>query len=214
MADKKQKNSLYKELNDLFDKLLESRDEKLKGVEELKKKITDKLDKEISELYAKKDFIRDIWSKREHLRKQRVSVLKSILRNSLLTNIRYLVSAPFIYAMFIPTIILHIFLEIYHRICFPLYGIGLVRAREYFVFDRAHLPYLNWLERFNCFYCSYFNCLISYAKEIGGRTERYWCPIKHSKVLKDQHSSYDKFVDYSDGEKLRRKWKEIQKIGE
>ena len=87
-----------------------------------------------------------------------------------------------------------------------------MKPGDYFIFDRRLLPYLNWLEKLNCFYCSYFNCLVSYMKEIAGCTERYWCPIKHSKMLKDQHSNYEKFVDYADGEALREKWDDLRKF--
>ncbi len=42
---------------------------------------------------------------------------------------------------------------IYQAVCFPVYGIPKVRRRDYFVFDRAHLAYLNALEKLNCAYC-------------------------------------------------------------
>ena len=31
-----------------------------------------------------------------------------------------------------------------------------------------------------------------------GRTEQYWCPIKHAVRLKTRHSRYQHFVDYGD----------------
>lgn len=34
------------------------------------------------------------------------------------------------------------------------------------------------MEKVNCVYCSYFNGLMSYLREIAGRTEQYWCPIR------------------------------------
>ncbi|MHA1558807.1 MAG: hypothetical protein ACTSXG_03265 [Alphaproteobacteria bacterium] len=212
MNDKK--NNFNEDLNALFERLMASKDKKLKSVEAMKQRITAKLDKEISRLYTKKDFITEMWAKREELRSQKMSVFKNIMDNSLAKNLRILLSMPFIYIIVIPAIFLHLIVELYHQICFRLYGLERVKAREYFVFDRRLLPYLNWFEKFNCMYCSYFICLISYIKEIGGRTERYWCPIKHSKVLKDQHSSYKHFVDYLDGETLREKWDELRKTEE
>lgn len=208
----KKKINLNEELNRLFERIVDSRDKGLKNVEDLKKRMTIRLDAEIARMYAKKDFITEIFSKREELYKQKISFIKKIMSNSLAVNLRYLISMPFIYIVLIPSIVMHIFVELYHNVCFRIYGIPLVRAREYFVFDRQLLPYLNWFEKFNCLYCSYFNCLISYIKEIGGRTERYWCPIKHSKTLKDQHSNYDDFVDYSEGEELRKRWEELRKF--
>jgi len=212
MPDKSQipKNGFNEELNKLFEKLISSRDKGLKNIEALKVRMTAKLDQEIKRLYAKKDFITEIWTKREELKLQKISVLKSLFTTRFSRLLRYLISAPFIYAMIIPGLLMHIMLEIYHQVCFRLYRIPRVKAREYFVFDRRLLPYLNWLEKLNCFYCSYFNCLVAYMQEIAGRTERYWCPIKHSKVMKDPHSQYEHFVDYSDGEELREKWEKLR----
>jgi hypothetical protein len=210
MDQKNKKNGLNGDLNALFEKLLVKRDQGLKSVEDLKSAIIAKLDKEIIRLYAKKDLIAEMWMRREELRLQKMSVLKKIARNSLAMNLRYLLSMPFIYMMIIPAILLHITVEIYQHVCFRLYGIPRVKAKEFFIFDRRLLPYLNWFEKLNCFYCSYFNCLISYVKEIGGRTERYWCPIKHSKSVKYPHKYYNEFVDYADGEALRKKWEELR----
>ena len=116
--------------------------------------------------------------------------------------------------MFIPAIIIHISVEIYHQICFRLYGIPLVNPREYFKFDRFHLTYLNSLEKFNCLYCSYFNCLIAYIREIAGRTERYWCPIKHSDNydISNCHLHYYKFINYNGAKNFKKKWLELRKF--
>jgi hypothetical protein len=55
------------------------------------------------------------------------------------------------------------------------------------VFDRYHLAYLNVLEKLNC---AYANGLIAYVREIAGRTEQYWCPIKHARRVIGAHSHY------------------------
>jgi len=204
----------YEELNKLFEKFISTKNEKLKHVEDLKKKVTQRLDEEIAVLYKKRDFVAEIFAKRIELKKYKLPVGRKIFRNSFFMNIRYLLSMPFIYVMFFPALILQIFLEIYHRICFPLYGIPLVNPKEYFVMDRALLPYLNWLEKLNCMYCSYVNCLFAYATEIGGRTEKFWCPIKHARKVKGSHTHYGDFVDYSDGESLRKRWEKMRKVDE
>jgi hypothetical protein len=208
------KINFNEEINALFERLMAGRDKKLENFEEMKANVVAKLDKEIERLYVKKDLIANMWANRETLRLQRSSVLRNIMNNSLWMNLKYIISIPFIYSIIVPALFLHIIVEIYHRIAFRLYDIPRVKAQDYFVFDRSMLPYLNYWERFNCFYCSYFNCLISYVKEIAGRTERYWCPIKHSKQLKDPHSNYDTFVDYDDGETLRKTWDDIRKFEE
>lgn len=204
------KYNFNEELNELFEKLIKSRKRGLKNMEDMKFKMIKRLDLEIKKLYAKKDFITDIYSKRKELKLQKIGVWKKFIKTSFLTNAKFIFSMPFIYMMIIPAILLHIFAEVYHNICFRLYKIPLVKPSEHFIFDRTLLPYLNWFEKFNCFYCSYFNCLISYIREIAARTERYWCPIKHTKVIPDYHNEYDKFIDYGDGEALRKKWGEIR----
>lgn len=117
---------------------------------------------------------------------------------------RHVVSAPIIYAVFFPLVLLDISVFTYQFLCFPLYGIPRVRRRDYLVFDRNHLAYLNVLEKFNCAYCSYASGLASYMKEVIGRSEQYWCPIKHARRLLHAHPYYSGFVDYGDGEAYRR----------
>lgn len=125
-------------------------------------------------------------------------------------NWRYLISTPFIYGMIIPSIIWHSAIELYHQICFRLYGIPLVNFREYFLYDRKLLSMLNIFEKINCIYCSYVNNLIRYSAEIGGRTERYWCPIKYYRRINNAHSQYSKFVDGEDIEGMREQWEELR----
>ena len=110
-----------------------------------------------------------------------------------------------IYAGFVPFCLLDLFLVIYQGICFPVYGIPKVRRADYFIFDRAHLKYLNLVERFNCFYCSYANGLCGYVTEIAARTEQHWCPIKHARRLRAPHSRYTGFLDYGDATRYQQK---------
>lgn len=85
--------------------------------------------------------------------------------------LRHLISVPFIYALIIPLVILDIFLEIYHQICFPLYGIKKFKRSEYIKLDRHKLKYITTLERVYCAYCSYANGLMNYARMIIAATE-------------------------------------------
>jgi len=80
---------------------------------------------------------------------------------------------------------------------------------------RHYLPYLNLIEKINCVYCGYGNGLIEYAREVIGRTEKYWCPIKHARRTPDPHRHVEKFFDYGDARawkddlsKLRKDWQE------
>jgi hypothetical protein len=113
-------------------------------------------------------------------------------------------TAPVIYSLIVPLILLDLFVTAYQAICFPAYGIAKVRRRDYLVFDRHHLSYLNALEKLNCAYCAYANGLIAYVREIAGRTEQYWCPIKHARRVIGAHSYYLQFQDYGDAEGFRK----------
>ncbi len=125
-------------------------------------------------------------------------------------NWRYIISMPFIYGMLFPAIVFHLSIEIYQQTCFRLYGIPLVKGKEYFVYDRVLLKMLKPLERINCYYCSYVNNLIRFSAEIGGRTERYWCPIKYEKRMNNSHSQYQKFIEDGACEEMREKWVELR----
>jgi hypothetical protein len=114
-----------------------------------------------------------------------------------------LLSLPFIYSVAIPLLLLDAVLSLYHAICFPIYGIPKVRRRDFFVFDRAQLAYLNAIEKVHCAYCSYANGLLAYAREIVGRTEQYWCPIKHSRHVEAAHGRYPRFFEYGDAAAYR-----------
>ena len=126
-----------------------------------------------------------------------------------LLNARPLIvlTAPVIYMLIVPLVLLDLAVTIYQAVCFPGYGIPKVRRRDYLVFDRRHLAYLNALEKLNCAYCSYANGLIAYVREIAGRTEQYWCPIKHARRVIGAHGHYASFEDYGDAEGYR-KWLE------
>ena len=92
-----------------------------------------------------------------------------------------------------------------------MYGIPKVRRADYIVIDRQYLSYLNVIERLNCVYCGYFNGVIGFAREIAGRTEQYWCPIKHAHKIKALHSRYKNFFDYGDAEGYRAKIEEVRR---
>lgn len=109
-------------------------------------------------------------------------------------------TAPVIYGLIVPLVLLDLAVSLYQAVCFPVYGIARVRRRDHVVFDRHLLGYLNAVEKLNCVYCSYANGLISYTREIAARTEQYWCPIKHSRRAAGEHDRHPDFVDYGDAE--------------
>ena len=112
-------------------------------------------------------------------------------------------TAPVIYALILPLALLDLFATVYQRVCFPIYGIARVRRSAHVAIDRHHLAYLNGVQKLNCVYCGYANGVLSYAREIGSRTEAYWCPIKHARRVADPHERMAGFADYGDADAFR-----------
>ncbi|MDF1855963.1 hypothetical protein [Pseudooceanicola sp.] len=108
--------------------------------------------------------------------------------------------APVIYSLIVPFVIVDIWVSLYQAICFPVYGIEKAKRGDYIRIDRHRLAYLNWLQKLNCVYCGYVNGLIAYIREVAGRTEAFWCPIKHAERVAGRHGHYQDFVDYGDAE--------------
>jgi hypothetical protein len=114
-----------------------------------------------------------------------------------------IITIPFIWAMILPIMLADLFVTIFQAVCFPIYKIPKVRRKDYVIMDRHTLFYLDKVERINCWYCEYFNGVVAYVREIAGRTEQFWCPIKHSKPLNEKHSRYDNFFDFGDYTRYR-----------
>jgi len=119
------------------------------------------------------------------------------------TSIWVALTWPVIYSLIIPFVILDAWVSAYQAICFPIYRIAPVRRGDYIQFDREHLAYLNPVEALNCAFCSYVNGLVGYVREVGARTEQYWCPIKHALKIPDPHQRYYQFVEFGDAEGYR-----------
>ena len=98
----------------------------------------------------------------------------------------------------ISAFILDIWLIIYQNTAIRLYKIPLTKRSDYIVFDRKELAYLNWIQKLNCIYCSYFNWLMQMSVEVAWRTEKYWCPIKHARKKAWTHDWEEYFADYWD----------------
>jgi hypothetical protein len=111
-----------------------------------------------------------------------------------------LITGPIIYSMIIPLVITDVFISFYQLTCFPIYGIKKVPRSDYIVFDRQHLNYLNFIEKFHCTYCAYGSGMIAYISEIVARTEQYFCPIKHARKILGTHSRYAFFLDFGEAE--------------
>lgn len=109
---------------------------------------------------------------------------------------------PFIYGLLIPLVLLDLCVCAYQAAAFRLWGIARAPRREYLILDRHKLPYLDAVQRVNCYYCSYANGVLSFAREVAARTEQYWCPIKHATAPPAPHARYEAFLDYGDDRDL------------
>jgi hypothetical protein len=158
---------------------------------------------------------------RFHFEKQRIVFEEGVTRlhRELKTRVsRYIIeanpltvlTAPVIYAMIVPIALLDLSVMVYQAICFPVYRIPKVRRRDYLVFDRHHLAYLNVIEKFNCAYCSYCNGAIAFTREVASRTEVYWCPIKHAHRVLGPHPHYQGFADFGDAEGFRARIRQLE----
>lgn len=108
---------------------------------------------------------------------------------------------PFLYGAAVLLVLLDLWVEIYHRISFPIYGKPYIKRGQYIKTDRHKLKYLNPIQKINCFYCGYANGLIHYLKKILAETEDYWCGIQHKKsdgfISPSHHKYFIRFGDES-----------------
>lgn len=116
---------------------------------------------------------------------------------------------PVIMSVIIPLVILDFWIEVYHRICFWAYKIPYVKRGSYIKIDRHKLQYLTFPQKIFCMYCSYANGIFTYWTEIGGRTEKHWCGIKHKQspeFIAPKHHEQYAFAEYGDEDKFKQKY--------
>ncbi|OQX73529.1 MAG: hypothetical protein B6D59_05385 [Campylobacteraceae bacterium 4484_4] len=179
-------------------------------IEALEKRLREELEKEDTKIDYRIERGK-IWFDPQVLARQKEALIDifTYIRKAPLS---YILSAPVIYAMIIPALLMDLFVTLYHHINFRVYGIPRVRRSDYIVFDRHYLGYLNIIEKLNCLYCSYFNGLIAYVGEIAARTEQFWCPIKHARKIAYRHSRYEYFLPYGDADSYRKRLEEIRNM--
>jgi hypothetical protein len=118
-----------------------------------------------------------------------------------------LVTAPFILSIIVPLVVTDLWVEIYHRISFPLYRIAYVKRSAHIRIDGHKLRYLSPLQKVFCMYCGYANGVIGYWGAIAGESEKYWCGIMHKSgdgfIPPAHHAD---FVPYGDEEAFRKKY--------
>lgn len=145
-------------------------------------------------------------SVREAHRKLKLNFFRWLVSN----RPQNLITGPIIYSMIVPLVLLDLCVSFYQWTCFPIYGIARVRRADYIVFDRRHLGFLNFIEKFHCTYCEYGNGLMGYMSEILARTEQYFCPIKHAHKILGTHARYNRFLDYGDAQDYEARLEEFR----
>jgi hypothetical protein len=99
-----------------------------------------------------------------------------------------LITGPVIYSMIFPIVLLDVCVSFYQWTCFPVYGIKKFSRKDFIIFDRQELKYLDWISKFHCTYCAYGVGVVGYVYEIIKATESYFCPVKHKqKNLFESH---------------------------
>ena len=124
---------------------------------------------------------------------------------------RHLAVAPVIYSVLVPIALLDLWISVYQAICFRAWGIARARRADFVVIDRHRLGYLNAVEKLNCLYCGYANGVLGYAREIAGRTEQFWCPIRHASRIKRPHAQYRDFAAYGDAAAYQARLDELRR---
>ncbi len=188
-------------------------DDLILRIKELENELSPLLDSELREIQERFRYTIERGKVRFHegaLAAQR-TFKKNLYRYLRESNVMFVLTSPVIYSLFFPLVLLDLFLTLYQALCFPVYQIKKVDRKDYVTIDRQQLAYLNLVEKVNCMYCGYANGLLSYALEIGSKTEEYWCPIKHAKKPRDPHSRYPSFLEYGDAEGYKNKLSEFRK---
>lgn len=111
-----------------------------------------------------------------------------------------MITGPIIYSMFVPLLFLDICVTFYQATCFPVYNMAKVSRGDFIIFDRQELKYLDWVSKFHCTYCAYGVGVIAFVSAVIGRTEAYFCPIKHQSRATAPPPPPPPFLEYEEPE--------------
>jgi len=121
--------------------------------------------------------------------------LIALIRRSRPINI---LTGPVIYSMVIPLLFLDLCISLYQSICFPIYKVAKVSRRDFIIFDRQELKYLDWISKFHCTYCAYGVGVVAFAGAVIGKTEAYFCPIKHKARHRPSTPALPPYLEYAE----------------
>ena len=125
-------------------------------------------------------------------------------------RLSFLITLPSILIMVIPAFLLDIAGSVYQAMNLKAYEIPMVDRKKYIFLDRYALKHLNFMEKFFCVYCGYFNGVMQYVSEIAARTEEFWCPIKYSRKVGFKHKRYANYLEQEDTAEYHAKRKKIR----
>ena len=177
-------------------------------IEAMKAKLGEEIDKQ--EAHLSYDIKNGYVSFEKEMMAKQQENMKSLWQWFTETPLLHLLSSPVVYMMVFPAMLLDVMLFIYTNVVSRVFKFDFLPRNAYVVFDRQYLGYLNSMEKLNCMYCSYFNGLTAYASAVAGRTELFFCPIKHAKKIAYKHEYYDAFLGYGDEEKYQKKLKKLR----
>ena len=189
-------------LNAAMEDMVQTLVEQIVGrIAELQEELEDEFERRRAELELRVENGRVVFE--QEIRRRHAALKARLARYVLNGRPLVILTAPVIYCLALPLLLLDLAVMVYQAVCFPVYGIAKVKRSKYIVFDRHRLAYLNAIEKLNCVYCSYANGLFAYCVEVASRTEQYWCPIKHARRIAGAHARYPGFFEYGDAEAYR-----------
>ena len=109
-----------------------------------------------------------------------------------------IITGPIIYSMFVPLLFLDICISLYQATCFPVYNIAKISRGDFIIFDRQELKYLDWISKFHCTYCAYGVGVVAFASAVIGKTEAYFCPIKHKARTAQANPPLPQYLEYAE----------------
>ncbi len=125
--------------------------------------------------------------------KDRFTVTKEPIKTR--TLFLRVIAGTAIWAMVIPTMLIHLSLWLYQEIYFSTYEIPKMRFRDFLIMDRQKLSKLTWGQKLSCAFCAYTNGVAAWFKAVSNQTEVYSCAIKHS-VFKEGQEYQKEFFEY------------------
>ena len=109
-----------------------------------------------------------------------------------------LITGPIIYSMIFPLLILDAFVSFYQWSCFPIYGVPKFKRKDFIIFDRQELKYLDWISKFHCTYCAYGVGVVAFVGAVIGATENYFCPIKHKLKKINASQNQNQYIPFDE----------------